>query len=227
MKLLTCTKSLNCEYAFTSCSYTPATSDLSITFTLTQTKNLADKSILDRDVEAMKNEDKPFELQVNTARKRAVISIKGVKYEKSVTKTGCPANSIELNNECSVCPPGYGLNAAKDACVLCGYGSWSTGGFVPCTPCVNPSLTTQLRGSTTVFSCVPKTDICVVGGEPSLHGNLVPPKGSRVLQTTTVTGVCPTGSNQQYGVSDKFLCNLKSYPTCHGKKCSQYVISKH
>lgn len=135
--------------------------------------------------------------------------------KSSTLKTGCPAKTIEKDNECGVCAPGYGLNTDKDKCVICNYGSWSAGGYVSCTPCVNPTLTTQLLGSTNVLSCIPKTDVCVVGGIKSLNGVLVPPQGSRVLKTTSIKSVCPTGFNQEFGVKDNFLCSQKSYPICH------------
>jgi hypothetical protein len=186
-------------------------------FTLNQVANLVDKGVLNRDLARITKSTDGLTFEINTSKKRAVITLNGGVLKKSTLKTACPAKSIEIENECGVCAPGYGLNNAKDKCVICGYGSWSAGGYISCTPCVKPTLTTQLMGSTNVFSCIPQTDICVVGGVTSLNGQLVPPKGARVLKTTAITSFCPAGYNQEFGVKDRFVCSQKSYPICHGR----------
>ena len=214
-----CTTSLNCKFEDFSCSYDTVASSVTLKFTLNQIANLMDKDILDGDVEKIKASAvaNNIAFEINTARKRAVIPMSEIVVKKAETKTACPAKSITINDECSVCSPGYGLNSAKDACVICNFGSWSTGGYMSCNPCVSSTLTTQLMGATNALSCIPKTDICVVGGIISLNGNLFPPTGSRVMQSTIITGVCPSGTNQEFGVSDRFSCNQEKYPICHGK----------
>ena len=214
---ITCTTSSECSYEGFTCSYDAATTMIKMEFTLRQTQNLADRGVLDRDVDKIKSSASTMELQINSARKRAVITLSDGAVTKAETVTACPANSVMINNECTQCPAGYGVNSAKDACEICDYGSWSAGGYMTCTPCIQSSLTTQLRGSTNALSCIPRSDVCVVGGKESLNGALSPPTGSRVLQSTTITAVCPEGSNQEFGVSDKFLCSQETYPICHGK----------
>ena len=175
---LRCTTSLNCKFEDFSCSYDTVASSVTLKFTLNQIANLMDKDILDGDVEKIKASAvaNNIAFEINTARKRAVIPMSEIVVKKAETKTACPAKSITINDECSVCSPGYGLNSAKDACVICNFGSWSTGGYMSCNPCVSSTLTTQLMGATNALSCIPKTDICVVGGIISLNGNLFPPK---------------------------------------------------
>ena len=195
-----------------------------------------DKSVVLSSVEKIKASVDTLSFEINTATKRAVIPFGNASVKNVDTKTTCPANTFQINNECSECPPGYG--PSQDTCVICNYGYWSGGGHMPCIPCIQPSritqpdsvtITTQLKGSVNSLSCIPESDVCVVGGEPSLHGALFPPTGARVFQSTVVTGVCPIGSNQEFGVSDKFMCNQNSYPVCHGNIISynsplQYTV---
>ena len=215
---LQCTRNNECEYKDFLCTYDGTKNEITMDFRLKQISNLADKGVIERDVERIKiTADGTLTFDINTAKKRALITLTTGSLKSSTVETRCPAKTIEKDNECGVCAPGYGLNTDKDKCVICNYGSWSAGGYVSCTPCVNPSLTTQLLGSAHVLSCIPKTEICVVGGVKSLNGVLVPPHGSRVLKTTSIKSVCPAGFNQEFGVEDNFLCSQKSYPICHSK----------
>ena len=211
---LQCTTSSACQFMDISCSFDATTSIVNLKFTLQQLVNLMDKSVVLSSVEKIKASVDTLSFEINTATKRAVIPFGNASVKNVDTKTTCPANTFQINNECSECPPGYG--PSQDTCVICNYGYWSGGGHMPCIPCIQPSrinqpdsvtITTQLKGSINSLSCIPESDVCVVGGEPSLHGALFPPTGARVFQSTVVTGVCPIGSNQEFGVSDKFMCS--------------------
>ena len=215
---ITCTTSAECSFEGFTCTYDAATTEIEMDFTLRQTQNLADKDVLDRDVEKIKLKESTMEYQISNTRKRAVTTLSNGSVKNAETVTACPTNSVMMNNECTQCPAGYGVNSVQDACEICDYGSWSAGGYMTCSPCVSSSqnLTTQLRGSTNALSCIPRSDVCVVGGKDSLNGALSPPTGSRVLQSTMITAVCPEGYNQEFGISDKFLCSQEKYPICHG-----------
>ncbi|KAL5271418.1 hypothetical protein ACHWQZ_G001906 [Mnemiopsis leidyi] len=212
---ITCTTSSECSLEGFTCSYDAATTEVDMDFVLRQTQNLADKGVLDRDVAKIQSSISTMEYQIGSTRKREAITLSQGSVKKTETTTTCPANSVTINNECTECPAGYGVNSAQDKCEICDYGSWSPGGYMTCTPCLSSSLTTQLRGSTNALNCIARSEVCVVGGKESLNGALVPPTGSRVLQSTTVTAVCPDGSNQEFGVSDQFLCSQEEYPICH------------
>ena len=210
---LQCSTSSECQFLDISCSFDATTiSIVNLKFTLQQLVNLMDKNVVLSSVEKIKASVDTLSFEINTARKRAVIPFSNASVKNVDTKTTCPANTFQINNECSECPPGYG--PSQDTCVICNYGYWSGGGHMPCIHCM--TMTTQLKGSVNSLSCIPESDVCVVGGEPSLHGALFPPTGARVFQSTVVTGVCPIGSNQEFGVSDKFMCNQNPYPVCHG-----------
>lgn len=213
MGMLSCVTSNYCTFGGFTCSHDVASQKTS--FTLTQSYNLRDKLLVTEDAVAISNIDvATFVLDIDYSKKRAVAALP-LSASTASTVTTCSSGFANIDNSCSTCPPGYGYSLGT--CTRCERGFYSAGNSInTCTTCPN-SFTTLIKGSTEEADCLDPDVVCDVGVATNALA-LVPPSGSKIKETQSVTIICNSGYAVAETATIDFNCR-QPIPTCYSEFC--------
>ena len=214
--IVRCTTAFACTVDESTCTY--SSPSITVTFKLTQTAALDDKTYITDDTARITSEGGDVTFSVDdSSKKRATVSATVTSSSASAAVTDCPTDSISIDNTCSKCPAGYGKDTVDgtETCSICPLRQYNEGDNVAtCKQCTG-SFTTMVIGSTTESQCIDANKVCTVKDAGS-NEVFVPPSKARVLANKFVTLTCASNFDKEYDTDTLFKCNQAAYPNCYG-----------
>ena len=214
-----CLTSFTCTWEDFKCTWDNTNTKIDVTFQLTQTANLADKTVLTDDVTRITEKGASVTFEVDDGgSKRATVAAQGQTATAAAPTTTCPADSIDLAGTCSKCPAGYGkvTNSGTDTCAECELGYYNVGNNVDaCTQCPN-SKTTMQKQSPSDAQCIEASTVCTVKTSSNSYEGYVPPSTARVLADKYLVLSCSNGYAKEFDTDNTFKCSTPVYPECYG-----------
>jgi len=219
--LATCLSLSQCEMTDFTCAW--ASDVLTIKFALNQLTDMSDAIILTDAQTAISAATLVLSLDASTSRKkRATDLLISSDAVAVVAATTCDTGYIPVDESCTKCGVGYGINADGNACTICAKGYYSDAeSILACTGC-SDSKTTTNTGSISADLCLDPATLCTVPADPT-HGGQTPPAGSSITIGSKVNVSCDPSYSIEYQESTLYVCTGTPVATpCYSKYTARF-----